>query len=144
MRDHIPRICAGVVVLAFFLPWVKADLGPMGDVVERLAELTGEEMPDLSLSGYDWATDTEQADTFWSFQPATRPTFLFALLASVIAAGLLHQKRNYVALGILAGASLIAGPMPASDAMSFSYGFFLTIIGILAMIVSGVIFVEED
>jgi|GEM_PF-1829139 hypothetical protein len=133
MRDHIPRICAGVVVLAFFLPWVKADLGPMGDVVERLAELTGEEMPDLSLSGYDWATDTENGSSF-----------LFALLASVIAAGLLHQKRNYVALGILAGASLIAGPMPASDAMSFSYGFFLTIIGILAMIVSGVIFVEED
>jgi len=133
MRDHIPRICAGVVVLAFFLPWVKTDLGPMGDVVERLAELTGEEMPDLSLSGYDWATDTENGSSF-----------LFALLASVIAAGLLHQKRNYVALGILAGASLIAGPMPASDAMSFSYGFFLTIIGILAMIVSGVIFVEED
>ena len=133
MRDHIPRICAGVVVLAFFLPWVKADLGPMGDVVERLAELTGEEMPDLSLSGYDWATDTENGSSF-----------LFALLASVIAAGLLHQKRNYVALGILAGASLIAGPMPASDAMSFSYGFFLTIIGILAMMVSGVLFVEED
>ena len=133
MRDHIPRICAGVVVLAFFLPWVKADLGPMGDVVERLAELTGEEMPDLSLSGYDWATDTENGSSF-----------LFALLASVIAAGLLHQKRNYVALGILAGASLIAGPMPASDAMSFSYGFFLTIIGILAMMVSGVIFMEED
>ena len=133
MRDHIPRICAGVVVLAFFLPWVKADLGPMGDVVERLAELTGEEMPDLSLSGYDWATDTENGSSF-----------LFALLASVIAAGLLHQKRNYVALGILAGASLIAGPMPASDAMSFSYGFFLTIIGILAMIVSGAICLEED
>ena len=133
MRDHIPRICAGVVVLAFFLPWVKADLGPMGDVVERLAELTGEEMPDLSLSGYDWATDTENGSSS-----------LFALLASVIAAGLLHQKRNYVALGILAGASLIAGPMPASDAMSFSYGFFLTIIGILAMMVSGVIFMEED
>lgn len=45
MRRHIPRICAGVVVLAFFLPWIKVDLGPMGDFSKDLPNVLDKTYP---------------------------------------------------------------------------------------------------
>jgi len=105
----------------------------MGGLLEGLAELAGEEMPDLSISGYGWATNAPNGSSV-----------LFMLILAVGGAAALHRRGVYLGLGILAGLSLLAGPMPQNDAASFSYGFFLTIIGILAMMVSGVICLEAD
>jgi len=123
---HLPRIFAAIILLSFFLPWISFTGG--------IFEILGAEM-NLSFSGLTWCTEKGGATWIMLGTP------IFAGIAALV-----NTAKGYLATGIFGLLCLLAGPAALDTpfgGVSFSYGWYLLIVSLFGMMISGHICSEE-
>jgi len=130
--QQIPRVCAVIVLIGFFLPWIQ-----MGGAFAEMMEAFGGKAP--NFTGYFMATNKG---------PGGDPSYgLLFVPVVAIAGAAVHTKKGYVTCAILAVfATLLLGPYIKSEAagmVSRGAGWFMVIGGSVGMLITGLMFTES-
>ena len=131
--QQIPRACAALILIGFFLPWVTIDLGGLG-------ALLGSE-GGLNMSGYQFATTKGPMGE-------AQYALLFAPIVAIAAAAV-HSRKGYATCAILAaGVILLVGPIffkagAAEMGVTRGYGVYMCFAGCLGMLISGLTVTES-
>jgi len=131
--QQIPRVCAALVLIGFFLPWVTVDLGGLG-------ALLGSE-GGLNMSGYQFATTK-------GLMGEAQYALLFAPIVAIAAAAV-HSMKGYVTCAILAAVViLLMGPVflkegAAAMGVERGYGIYMCLAGCFGMLIFGLTLTES-
>ena len=125
--QQIPRACAALVLIGFFLPWITVDLGGLG-------ALLGSE-GGLNMSGYQFATTKGPMGE-------AQYALLFAPIVAIAAAAV-HSRKGYATCAILAAVViLLVGPVflkagAAAMGVERGYGIYMCFVGCFGMLIFG-------
>jgi hypothetical protein len=134
IMQNIPRACAALVLIGFFLPWITVDLGGLG-------ALLGSE-GGLNMSGYQFATTK-------GLMGEAQYALLFAPIVAIAAAAV-HSRKGYATCAILAAVViLLVGPVFLKDGAAAmgverGYGVYMCFAGCFGMLIFGSSVTESE